>query len=210
MKKLLLFLSLLFFTFGICQAEVEHYFAEKGWGYQNVDSLVIEQRIKDSAQEYQQYSIPRVAFYDNALPADETEYQDLDKNSILMVTSLVQNPQELPLKNVYIVNQGEKIPLKLILSKTIPVNDPLVKKVFGNNRQDSFYLFPIHFQLKDCQLAVDWTINREGFVVAKYPSQVKMPLDFVYDDQDIEKQSGNINVDFLKQFLNREYSITME
>jgi hypothetical protein len=94
--------------------------------------------------------------------------------------------------------------------KLIKFKRSISKKVFGNNRQDSFYLFPIHLQLKDCRLAVDWTINREGFVIAKYPGQVKIPLDFVYDDKDIEKQSGNVNADFLKQFLNREYSIKME
>lgn len=210
MKKLVLLLCLLLVTFGTCYAETEHYFYENDWSYQSVDSLVIEQRIKEAAEEYQQYTIPRVAFYDYALPADITEYQDLDKNSVLMITSLVQNPQELPLKSVYIVSQGKRIPLKLILSKVIPVEDELVSNVFGKNRQDSFYLFPIYLQLKESQLMVDWAINREGFVMAEFPSSNRLPIDFAYEDQDIEKQIGIVNQDILKQFLNREYSITIK
>lgn len=197
-------------TSGISFAEIEHFISERDWSYQNVDSLVIEQRIKAAAEEYREYTVPRVALYDIGLPVDITEYQDLDKNSIVMITALAQNGQELPLKNIYIVNQGKRTPLKLVLSKTIPINDKLVKKVFGENRQDSFYLLPIHFQLKECQLAVDWAINRDGFVVAKFPSQNKLPIDFVDEDQEVVKQSGTVNEKFLKEFLNREFSILMK
>jgi hypothetical protein len=92
-----------FLAFSICQAEVDHQISAQQWKYQNMDSLVIEQRINDAAQKYQDYSIPRIVFYDNALPADSNEYMDLDKDSILMITSIVHNSEELPLKNVYVI-----------------------------------------------------------------------------------------------------------
>jgi hypothetical protein len=88
------------------------------------------------------------------------------------------------------------------------IEDPKVKKVFGSFRQDSFYLFPMYLQITESQLAIDWAMNREGFVIAKFPDPNGLPIDFVYNDKDIAFQTGNINDDILKRFLKREYSIT--
>jgi hypothetical protein len=53
-------------------------------------------------------------------------------------------------------------------------------------------------------------VNREGFVIARYPDLNGIPIGFIDEDKEIEKQSGNINKDFLKQFLQREFSIVVE
>jgi hypothetical protein len=209
-KRFLSVCCLLLLNYGICNAEATRTVIEEKWRYQKTDSLVIEQRIKGAAQEYQYMTIPRTAFYDNVLPADMMEYQNLDKNSIVMIVSLVHNSWELPLNDVYITYHDEKIRLTPILSQRTEVKDETVQKVFGKYRQDCFYLLPIHLQLKRSQLTVGWVVNREGFVIARYPDLNGIPIGFIDEDKEIEKQSGNINKDFLKQFLQREFSIVVE
>ncbi len=207
MKKQAFIVIFIFLLYSVGEGKVDHQISIPQWNYQNAEALILEQRIKEAAQEDQKYSISRIAFYHIALPADITEYNDLDKNSVLVITAIAQNPDELPLKSVYILYHNKKIILEPILSKNILIQDEFVKKVFGSYRQDSFYFFPIYLQLAESQLTVDWAIKREGFAVAKFSDDKRIPIDFAYDDKDIAIQTGKVNDDVLKQILKREYSI---
>jgi hypothetical protein len=161
---------------------------EDKWIQEMADSLAINRRIKESAIEYADLGfIARFVNYDIAMPADSKEYIDLNKNAVLIIGALTHNKNELPLNKVYIKYMGEEIVLEKILSRISEIEDGIVKNVFGNYREDSFYLFPIHFLAKDCELVIDWAKNREGFILAEYP--VNIDFDYIKEDENIDKQN---------------------
>jgi hypothetical protein len=58
-----------------------------------------------------------------------------------------------------------------------------VKKVFGSNRVDYYYLIPYPLTLHKGRTTIDWSKNRKDFVVAQLP--LRQILDFITDTQDI-------------------------
>jgi hypothetical protein len=176
------------------------------WTQEKADSPAINIRIKESAIEYANLGfIARFANYDIAMPADSKEYIDLAKNAVLMISALTHKENELPLGKVYIKYMGEEIELDKILSRKSNSKDSIVKNVFGNYREDSFYLFPIHFLTKDCELAIDWAKNRKGFILGSYPMNVD--FDYIKEYENIDEQNLQLSEEVLKEILKREYSV---
>jgi len=129
----------------------------------------------------------------------------LNKNAILMITALTRNKNELPLKNVYIHHSEGKTDLQKITFKISEVEDILVGTVFGNYREDSFYLLPMHFLSKECEVHIDWNENRTSFVLATYPTEVN--IEYFNEDKDQESQELQLDSEALTEFLRREYSV---
>jgi len=178
----------------------------EGWFYEKVDSLAVNKRLKESAEELiGKGLVARFALYDIALPADAEEYADLNKNAILMITSVTHDNRELPISRVYLDCSGEKILLEKILSKTHEVKEDLIKSVFGEYREDSFYLLPTHLFSKTGELAIDWAKNRSGFVLEKFPRETD--VDYIIMDVIPERQDLQLKEEALKDVLKREYSI---
>jgi len=176
----------------------------KNWSYEKADSLVINDRVKESAREYKDIGLPeRFAQCDSALPKDMKEYIDLNKNAIVMITALSHNKDELPLKRVYIDYMGKEVELEKLLSDSVEVKDEEVRAVFGDYREDSFYLLPIYFMMKDCKLVIDWGKNRKGFTLKEYPSD--LDEGYIVADKDPSDQGFELVEEALREILEREY-----
>lgn len=95
---------------------------------------------------------------DICFPATSEEYESLGKNAILMLESSSAVGTELPLRSVYAMRKGVRIPLfrVYLLSKR--------RNAAGDRAtQVSFYLLPIEFMKADVQLLADFSGDRRGF-----------------------------------------------
>ena len=95
---------------------------------------------------------------DICFPATAEEYAELGKNAIVMLTSSSAISTELPLKAVYAMRNGVRIPLQRITSL-----DKSIHAQSGRTSQVSFYLMPIQLMKQDARILADFNGQRRGF-----------------------------------------------
>jgi hypothetical protein len=109
---------------------------------------------------------------------------------------------EYPIKRVYLKQGSVITELQKIGELNVTVTDPAIIATFGKHRVDYYYLIPYALTRVYSQLMIDWSTNRQEFVLAKFPSEQAV-------DYKTEGASKNTMIDknFLKQFLKREYNV---
>lgn len=125
---------------------------------------------------------------DICFPANSTEYQALGKNGILMLTSQAANATELPLRSVYALFKGVRIPLQRVGLVDSSTDDE------GRTVQVSFYLLPLHLMKQNAELKADFTGPRTGFGFMTFSAGVKdenMPVFARLDEYD-EPQEADL------------------
>jgi hypothetical protein len=95
---------------------------------------------------------------DICFPATSEEYEALGKNAILMLDSSSAVGTELPLRSVYAMRKGVRIPLYRVYLLGKQHN-----AAGDRTTQVSFYLLPIEFMKADVQLLADFSGDRRGF-----------------------------------------------
>jgi len=130
----------------------------------------MNQRVKDAAREYRKHApVPRIGFYDVAIPATPEEYSALDGHALLLVVALSQEAEELPPTRVYASGPRDEVPLKLLSSTLSKVPaDSLPGKVLGENRWDGLYLIPAYVIRDKYTLSLDFASHRKGFVLTTF------------------------------------------
>jgi hypothetical protein len=84
------------------------------------------------------------------------EFAALARYSVLFLAVLTQNPEELPVKRVYIRAGDQDTPLLKLSSWRSQNSDKLLAtKIYGANREDGFYLFPTAAIFRDGQLQAE-------------------------------------------------------
>lgn len=135
----------------------------------------MNQRIEEAAIKYQANApIPRAVLYDIGYPHNDQEYAALDGNAIILITALVQDREELPIKRIYVMIDGKDIelkPIKQVLSEQ-PATRNQVAKTFGAFRMDALYLLPVHLRMKPADLLVDFAKNKMGYKIAVFGTPV--------------------------------------
>ncbi len=148
---------------------------ETMWRNQPATSERMRQRIDEAAVKYQSYApIPRVVFYDIGYPHNAQEYTALDGHAVMIITTLSQTREELPLKRVYVLLDGAEInlkSLKAVLSEQTGADTQTVK-TFGAYRADTLYLLPVHLRLKAAEVLVDFAQNKSAFKIAVFGTEV--------------------------------------
>jgi len=161
------------------------------------------QRIDDAAIHQANAPIPRFVLYDIGYPKDAKELADLDGHAVLLLSVLVQDQSELPLKKVYVLLDGQQVELhqfKQVLSKQQSA-DSVPVKTFGAYRMDALYLLPMYLRTKPSELMVDFAQNREGLKVATFGT----PLPAALAALPIKTPTG-INIqNALEVFVKREF-----
>ena len=144
---------------------------ETEWHQNRVNITQINKRIIDAAEQYKEYApIPRIAFYDIAFPKDNSEFEQLNGNGLLLITAMSQDSTELPLKRTYVVSDGKTVelkPLKQVLSKEGNLEGQIVK-TFGTYRMDSLYLFPVYLRFQPANVLIDFATNRNSMKNSRF------------------------------------------
>jgi hypothetical protein len=99
------------------------------------------------------------------------EFDALGRYSILILTVITQNAEELPLKRVYLRMPDREVLLLKLGGWRRDVDQASVSyKMYGRYREDGLYLFPTGAFLKVAQLQVDFAASRMGLPVLELPS----------------------------------------
>jgi hypothetical protein len=149
--------------------------------------------------------VARVGVYDFAFGASVGEYKKLNSYGVIMISAQSHNKSELPLKDVYFKAGDKHYRLVYLFSKQVKTFGDAAEKVFGTNRNDSFYLIPYAFTRMAGEVCVDWGKNRKGFIVARFPATMK--LDFITAKNDMmPDKNKKIDAETLGKFIVREFS----
>ena len=175
------------------------------WHTDRVDNAYMNKQISEAAEQYKEYApIPRIAFYDLAFPKDKAEYARLNGYGLLLVSTTSQDENELPLKRVYVVENGKEIALKVIKETFIKEANTKsqVAKTFGLFRVDSIFLFPIYLNSASAELRIDFAKNRDGMRVASFDGIWPVELSGLNGKKPDEIRTID---DEMKLFMKREY-----
>lgn len=165
----------------------------------------MSRRIEEAAIKYQANApIPRVVLYDIAYPRNDQEYAALDGHSVMLLTALAQDREELPLQRVYVLMDGKEVelkPLKLILSQQLAASS-ISAKTFGAFRADALYLLPMYMRMKPADLMVDFGRNRTALKAATFGTPVPAEVGRL----NVQAPTGaGLSDKILEEFIRREY-----
>jgi len=162
-----------------------------------------------AAKEYENKGpVLRFTVCDYAFGRDLDEFSKLKGLGIIKISSLNRDKEEYPIKRVYFLGKNKMVDLKMIYSKKISVNEEIIKRVFGSNRTDFYYLIPYNITKESGKLIIDFSKNRKDFEL----------LDFPDNNSDVDSFLNNksmnnlrtLDKDILRKFLIREFNLELE
>ena len=185
-------------------AEDIHFIGPNKLTQESISPAGMSNRIEQTANEYKLFApIPRVGLIDTAFPANSNEYKALNGFTVMLVSVLSQTSEELPPKRVYVKIGKGIIELKLLSSAFIEVDPTLLTaNVFGKNRWDGLYLFPLYFKRDAQELLIDFAKNRNGFVLSKFSAEDVHELGQLPVDKPTSKEP---NPEALRGIITREF-----
>jgi hypothetical protein len=174
----------------------------------SVTPEIVASRLETSAARTLKISAKgaaRTAIIDFAWPHDEAEYNALGKYIIVFVSAVSQEADELPLKRVYVDNDGGEVTLQKIASirRNVPRSSP-IHAPLGPYREDSFYLAPAGSMMRKGVVLVDFAARRSGFRLYELPGT---PPAFVRADRaPMPAPGAEPDQKALKAMIEREYT----
>lgn len=170
-----------------------------------VASSAFDRNIEDIATKY--LSVypdggDRVAFFDLGLPKDAAEYVAMGKNGIILVSAFSRDNAELPLARVFVRLNGNDVTLRrLWFAPRDVAAGSSTEKMFGPNRVDAFFLFPIELLQPGVEVICDFAANRQDFSLGTVDM---VPADFMRGDPN-PAHNDNPPKLALGTFIAREY-----
>jgi hypothetical protein len=150
----------------------------------------MDKRLEEQAADTKKIApkAARVALVDFAWPESEAEYRALGKFIVVLIVTVTQTEQELPLKQLYVATKGGTTVLQKIASerRTLPEGSE-VATVLGRYREDAFYVAPAGPMMRNGDLLIDFAVNRTGFRVFELPGRAP---DFVRRDRNPNPVKG--------------------
>lgn len=205
MNKISLLILLILIGLNLKGQELIHILENTEIQHKPTPTELMTERIKKAAIQYEQYApVPRIALFDYAFGVDIDEHLKLRGYGVLLIASMNQDKNEYPIKRMYIDAIDTIVELENIGFQKISIKDKKIKKVFGKNRIDYYYLIPYEYTQLNGQLLIDWSKNRHEFVSTTFPSE--LILDFVIPS-DNNLTTKIIDTSFLEEFLQREFRI---
>ena len=171
-RKIHIVILLIFFS-SLCLVAQDIPHLEKHYSATSIPttSKDIEGKTVNAAKEYESYApIPRIVLYDIAYPSDSLDCDDLGGNALMLVTAIVQDSDEYPFGGVRVESSTDTTMLDLLfdMRSSVPEQNLNVRHVFGKDRVDAFYLFPMELKKPGNELKLDFATNRDDFRIDKF------------------------------------------
>lgn len=111
----------------------------------------------------------RIATFDVAWPSSQEEYEAVGHVGIVQIAAIVRDPAELPVKAVYVRNEGGDTPLPLLAMthSAVPADSP--SHAIGAYREDSYYVLPTALAATPGEVLIDLARNRSGMQIMILP-----------------------------------------
>ena len=143
-----------------------------GWYRAAISNAALDARLAGAAAQYRSYApIPRIALYDVAYPKDSAEAIAMGGNGVLVVTAVVQDTTEIPLRRVYLTTGTGIQELAPVAALASYASDSVVRATFGRFRLDATYLLPLHLRVTAGDLLADFAAHRDGFRLTQFDGQ---------------------------------------
>ena len=146
----------------------------------------------------------RGAGYDLAWPRSAEEYRAIGNSAVVLVSVVTRDVRELPLRRIYLDAKGQEAPLNTLRCHRSEVAEGSpIRAVFGQYREDCFFLVPGAALLREGALRADFAANRTGFSLIDLP--IEPPGDV---RRFIEQTSGSgrpVDQKALNAMIEREY-----
>jgi hypothetical protein len=172
-RRILCILATVSLCAGYAAASTAQVHVETTQGFTSapISNAAIDSRLVAGAAQYRRFApIPRLALYDIVLPRDSAEAAGLGGNAVLVVTALVQDSSELPLKRVYVATPSGTLELASEGAVVSYVTDTLVRTTFGRFRMDAVFLLPLRARAAAGDLLADFSAHRQAFRLAQFAS----------------------------------------
>jgi hypothetical protein len=169
--------SLLLSIVTLGQAQEIHREEDLGWSNGPVSNAALDAGIREAAVQYRAHApVPRFAHFDIACPRDSVEAAGLKAYAILVVTAVVQDSSEIPVRRVYFrsSNGDQQLPLHAAVASRIV--DRSILATFGAFRYDAVYLLPLALRVKVGDLLLDFAAHRQGFRLAHFTGDTPEPV----------------------------------
>jgi hypothetical protein len=147
----------------------------------------------------------RGAGYDLAWPRSAEEYRAIGNSAVVLVSVVTRDARELPLRRIYHDAKGQEAPLTTLRCHRSEVADGSpIRAVFGQYREDCFFLVPGAALLREGALRADFAANRTGFSLIDLP--IEPPKDVRRYIEGISGKSPPVDQAALNAMIEREYS----
>jgi len=120
---------------------------------------------------------PRTVSFDYVYPISGDEYRALGANGVILVSAIVHDAKELPLKRAVLRFGVKDLELQPIAARqsTVPPTSPLAKAI-GVHRVDAFYLLPGKLPGKSADLWVFFSVPGQSVDAGRVAS-IELPAD---------------------------------
>jgi hypothetical protein len=112
--------------------------------------------------------LQRVAIGDVAYPRTQAENVAMGGYALLLITSIVHEPDELPLGRVTVQDVAGVLPLQRAALRRVVV-DARLGAALGTHRTDELYYIPVFLTRVPSVLVVDFARNRTGLEMLRFP-----------------------------------------
>jgi hypothetical protein len=145
----------------------------------------------------------RISFAEIAYPANADENRAMAGFTLLFVTALAHDPNELPLERVFFRDQKGDFDIPPIAERVGRVEPADLRTAFGATRSDGLYAIPLQMTRMTGQLMADFRQGKKDFELMFFPS-TELP-------EGVEPiPPGTPNGAALDAFARREFPVILE
>ena len=201
MKSLLVLAIVGFASLGWApQQELPHTWSNDAYSSERTDERLVEvaEILKTEKQR------PTISIYDIGYPHTAEEYTKLGGNAILLLTSMAHNKESLPVQQLFVTDDQRWFYLKKLSSVLSRNADTMssVSLTLGTYREDGMYLVPISLRMMKARVYAQFAGDSLGTLVGNFGSPLSKA---VREMIAFSPEAGEIDEDFLEEFIEREY-----
>jgi len=124
----------------------------------------------------------RVGVVDIVLPANNKQYNDMNKMAILAVSVIQKDPKKNSIKKIKFTSQEGKLDFHLpsifpraAIQELLP--ESKIAKAFGKYRQDIYLFIPVRFLFKPGKIVAEFQHGASKLELTQFPLKVDSSLD---------------------------------
>ena len=115
----------------------------------------------------------RIVIVDVVYPASPPEFEEMGGCTLMLLSALVWDKEELPFARAFVRFGDETIDLQTAKTRSseLPPSESATAEAIGRYRFDALYYIPVAYTQRTAEVVVDFAKTRKGLVVWKFPAE---------------------------------------